>query len=252
MRQFGAGRKLLSMIDVNWALNELRDFVALTTLVSPEPTPGVAFLGDDRYPRGREEIPAAAQVVEQILDRVLPRWRSDVGEDKKRRWQQHREAAKRAVAQLEREDEILERLGDNAPSLNAAQLHPWIWEGARSLWQSGHFRESVRAASVKLNAETQNKLGVRDVSETSLFQMAFSADAPSLSKPRLRLPEDDTGKTSLGVRRGVMAFAEGCFAAIRNPTSHDPQQELSEYEALEQLASFSVLARWVDRAAVLR
>ena len=42
----------------------------------------------------------------------------------------------------------------------------------------------------------------------------------------------------------------GCFAGIRNPLAHD-LGELSEDEALEQLAAFSVLARWVDDAAVL-
>jgi hypothetical protein len=236
------------VIDVGWALQELHTFVDITTLVSPPTTPGIVHNGDNRYARGRGEIPAAAQVVEQVLDRVLPNWRKEIDEDRKRRWQQHREAAKRAIAQLEREAEIRERIGDNAPLLDAARLHPWIWEGARSLWQSGHYREAVRAASVKLNAETQNKLGIRDMSETALFQLAFSADDPSPSKPRLRLPEDDGGKTSLSSRRGIMAFAEGCFAAIRNPTSHDVQDELPDHEALEQLAAFSILARWVDRA----
>jgi hypothetical protein len=110
----------------------------------------------------------------------------------------------------------------------------------------------VRAASVKLNAETQNKLGARDLSETALFQIAFSADEPTPTRPRLRPPEDDGGKTALSIRRGIMAFAEGCFAGIRNPTSHDLQEELPEHEALEQLAAFSVLARWVDRATVYR
>lgn len=240
------------MMDSEWAVKELRTFVELTTLVAPPPTPGVAFFGDDRYPKGRGEIPAAAQVIEQVLDRVLPDWRSAIPEDKRRRWQQHREAAKRAIAQLEREEELRERLGDNSPVLDAARLHPWVWEGARSLWQSRHFREAVRAACVKLNAETQNKLGVRDLSEIALFQMAFSADEPTPTKPRLRPPGDDGGKTALSVRRGIMAFAEGCFAAIRNPTSHDVQDELPEHEALEQLAAFSMLARWVDRATVSR
>lgn len=210
------------------------------------------FLGDDRYPKGREKIAPAAQVVEQILDCVLPAWRTDIAEDTKKRWQQHREAAKRAIAQLEREDELSEKLGDNAPTLDAGQFHRWVWEGARSLWQSGHFREAVRSAAVKLNAETQNKLATRDLAETALFQLAFSADAPASGKPRLRLPDDDDGKTACGVRRGVMAYAEGCFAAIRNPSSHDVQDELPEVEALEQLAAFSVLARWVDAAQVLR
>ncbi len=233
-------------MDVEWALAELNAFVELTTLVKPAPTPGVTFFGDDRYPRGGGEIAPAAQVVEQILDRVLPDWRRSLPEDDEKRWQQHREAAKRAIAQLERQEELQERLGENAPSLDASQIHPWVWEGARSLWNSGHFREAVRAASVKVNAETQNKLGVRDVSETRLFQMAFSADPPTATTPRLRRRDDDGGKTSTSWRRGVMAFAEGCYAAIRNPASHDVQDELPEHEALEQLAAFSVLARWVD------
>lgn len=242
----------MSGLDVNWALEQLQSFVEMTTLVRPQPTPGVVVLADDRYPKGRGEIPAAAQVVEQILDRVLPSWRASIDADETRRWQQHREAARRAIAQLERQEEIREKLGDNAPTLDASQFHPWIWEGARSLWQSGHFREAVRAASVKLNAETQNKLLVRDLSETALFQLAFSADDPTPSKPRLRLPDDDGGRTALSIRRGVVAFAEGCFAAIRNPSSHDPQEELPESEALEQLAAFSLLARWVDQAECSR
>lgn len=49
-----------------------------------------------------------------------------------------------------------------------------------------------------------------------------------------------------------MAFTEGCYAAIPNPTSHNPQEELGEQEAFEQLVAFSVLARWLDRADVAR
>ncbi|WBP89191.1 TIGR02391 family protein [Kitasatospora cathayae] len=58
---------------------------------------------------------------------------------------------------------------------------------------------------------------------------------------------DDGSKTFTIVHRGVAAFAEGCFAAIRNPNSHEAGlPELPEHEALEQLAAFSVPARWVD------
>jgi hypothetical protein len=232
---------------------ELAAFVTLTTLEQPPRGTNAFFIGDFRVTRGPEAaIVASAQVVEHILDRVLPAWRTSIPVDEAGRWQQHHEAALRAIVQLDRQAEIDDMLGDNAPQMNAAQLHPWVWDGARSLWQSGHRREAVRAASVKVNAETQNKLGVRDLSETALFQMAFSSDAPASGKPRLRLPEDDGGKTALSTRRGVMAFAEGCYAAIRNPVSHDPLEELSEQEALEQLAAFSVLARWVSRANVQR
>ncbi|MGP8160418.1 MAG: TIGR02391 family protein [Candidatus Dormibacteria bacterium] len=238
-------------MDVAWALNELRSFDGATMLVDPPTTAGVVLVGDFRRTSAPESmVVARAQVVEQILDRVLPGWRSSIPVDVTGRWQQQRQAAQRAIVQLERQAEIDDKLGDNAPRMNAANLHPWAWEGARSLWQSGHLREAVLAAAIKLNAETQNKLGVRDVSEAALFQMAFSKDAPASGRPRLRLPEDDGGRTALSMRRGVMAFAEGCYAALRNPPSHDPQDELSEQEALEQLASFSVLARWVSRAKV--
>ncbi|MDQ3153208.1 MAG: TIGR02391 family protein [Actinomycetota bacterium] len=149
---------------------------------------------------------------------------------------------------LQRQEEVTSNLGEDAPQLNAAHLHPWIWYGARSLWQTRHYREAVHAASVKLNAETQNKLDRSDISETDLFNQAFSIDPPQPGSPRLRVIPDDGSKTFKSVHRGVRAFAEGCYAAIRNPISH-VQGELTEDQALEQLAAFSVLARWVDDAS---
>ncbi len=236
-------------MDTEWALRELRRFVEMTKLTNPEPVPG--FIDFSLYPQGDEDVIAIeVQVVEQILDRVLPRWRTTVPEDDSGKWQQHRQAAQRAIAQLERQEELREKLGDNAPTLDAGRMHPWAWEGARSLWQSGHFREAVRHASIQINAETQNKLGHRNKSETALFQEAYSDDNPKPGQPRLRLPDDDGGRTALGVRRGIRAFAEGCYAALRNPASHDVLAELPEVEALEQLAAFSLLARFVDRSEV--
>lgn len=122
-----------------------------------------------------------------------------------------------------------------------------MWEGARALWHSGHFREAVTATARKINAETQNKVGRRGVSETKLFQQTFSVDAPKSGQPWLRLMVDDGSDTFHSVHRGAMDSAEGCYAGIRNPNSHeDGQPELPEHQALEQLAAFSALARWVD------
>jgi hypothetical protein len=83
----------------------------------------------------------------------------------------------------------------------------------------------------------------------TLFQQSFSDDLPAPRKPRLRPENDDGGKTSLSIRRGIVAFAEGCYSAIRNPASHD-EGDLQEQIAMEQLAAFSVLARWLDGATV--
>jgi hypothetical protein len=244
-------------IDIEWARAELANFLRLTEFYRPPNPPGTALITSRRSNRGsQDEIIASAHAVEQILDCVLPDWKTSVeaaGNTRVNRWYQHREAAQRADAALVRDAEIRERLGDNAPRLSAGSMHPWVWDGARALWGSGHFREAVTAAARQVNAETQNKVGRRDVSETKLFQNVFSLSEPKQGEPRLRLMKDDGSDTFRSVHRGAMAFAEGCYAAIRNPNSHEVNlPELAENEALEQLAAFSVLARWVDTADVVQ
>lgn len=94
------------------------------------------------------------------------------------------------------------------------------------------------------------KPGAHD-SETKLFQDALSTKPPATDHSRLRLVPDDGSATVASVQHGVMEFAEGCCGAIRNPNSHiDGLPELAEHEGLEQLAAFSLLARWVGAATV--
>ena len=93
------------------------------------------------------------------------------------------------------------------------------------------------------------KPGAHD-SETKLFQDALSTNPPATDHPGLRIVPDDGSTTFASVQRGVMAFAEGCYGAIRNPNSlADGLPELAEHEGLEQLAAFSLLARLVEAAA---
>lgn len=229
-------------MNVEWALRELRQFMDLSKVVQRT-----------EMSRNREALDqafAAAYVAERILDRVLSGWRESPPDGQKGLWQREREAARLAIVKLEHDAALEENLGPDTPLLDARLMHPWVWEGAKPLWQSGHLREAVRVASVKVNAEVQNKLGRRDASEVALLQSAYSQDEPKPGQPRLRLPDDDGGKTALSVRRGVVALAEGCYAALRNPSSHDVLDELPEVEALEQLAAFSLLARFVDRSEV--
>jgi hypothetical protein len=47
-----------------------------------------------------------------------------------------------------------------------------------------------------------------------------------------------------------MEFGAGCFEAIRNLAAHVDGLHLSEQVALEQLAAFSLLARWIDECEV--
>ncbi|RQM32198.1 TIGR02391 family protein [Rhodococcus ruber] len=239
-------------MNTEWAIAELGKFIEQTTLRRPDRIPGVIdATGRLITAASDEEITRQAHVVEQIFDRTIPDWQN-LDASKANRWVRHRTAALRAREALVRDQEIRENLGENAPELSAAKLHRWVWSGAKSLWHSGHYREAVGGAIRKLNAETQNKIGRRDLSETDLFKQAFSTNAPTPGNTRLRRMSDDGSKTYNSVQRGAMSFAEGVFAGIRNPLSHEADQELSEQEALEYLAALSVLARWVDEAEVDR
>ncbi len=237
-------------MNTGWALQELDKFIEQTVMRNA--SGGGVFTTRNVTAAPDAEVTKQAHVVEQILDRVIPGWSSRYNEARNNRWTGHREAAIRAREALLRKQELDENLGENAPEFSAAELHQWVWSGAQSLWQSGHYREAVEGTIKKLNAEAQNKVGRHDVSETDLFKQAFSLDAPKTGKARLRRMKDDGSHTYKSVQRGAMNFAEGVFAGIRNPLSHETDQELSEQEALEYLAALSVLARWVDAATVAR
>lgn len=245
-------------MDNAWALREIDEFLKLAELHTPAPARnGPAIIGATRRKLNRgsqTDITASAQVVEQIFDRALPGWRTSVPDNDNatvNRWSQHIEAAQRTKVALVRAAELQEKLGDNAPTIDADQLHHWIWDGAQSLWRSRHYRESVGAVANKVNAETQNKTGRRDLSETNLFLNVFSDNPPKPGEPRLRIIPDDNSQTYKSLHRGVRNFAEGCYAALRNPIAHQ-LGELPENEALEQLAAFSIVARWVDTATLVR
>jgi uncharacterized protein (TIGR02391 family) len=233
-----------------WTIAQLDDFISATTTRFVNGPPGTIGFGTYHTAASEDDVIKKAQVVEQILDRVVPTWRELEVSTSNKRWELHREAAVRAKEAVLRAEEVRKHLGENAPDISAANLHPWVWSGAASLWQSGHHRSAVEDAAKKVNAETQNKLGRRDLSETKLFQEAFSENAPSTARPRLRRMPDDGSDTYKSVQRGARALAEGIYAGIRNPLSHEPDQDLSEQVALEYLAALSVLARWVDESNV--
>lgn len=240
----------MSGIDSEWAVAQLDDFIEATTVTYVPSPPGSAGFHSYKTAASEDEVVKRAQVVEQILHRVVPGWRNEIKKKDRQKWSIHYEAAIRAREALLRADEVRKHLGDDAPEISAAKLHPWVWGGASSLWHSGHFRSAVEDAAKKVNAEAQNKLGRRDVSETDLFKQAFSLDAPAAGKPRLRRMKPDGSDTYKSVQRGAMALAEGIYAGIRNPFNHEDPTDIDEQIALEYLAALSVLARWVDEAEV--
>lgn len=239
-------------INVEWAVAELDKFIQLTVLSNNSFVGnGVVSISNKSSTAAPEtEVAQQAQIAEKIFDRVIPHWRTEIELRKSNRWTRHREAAIRAKEELLRQDEVRKNLGDDAPELSAAKFHPWIWSGAQSLWRSGHYRSAVEDAAKKLNAETQNKLGQRGLSETKLFQEAYSEKPAAPGKSRLRRTKNDGSDTYKSMQRGAMALAEGIYAGIRNPFNHEDPKDIDEQVALEYLAALSVLARWVDESEV--
>lgn len=239
-------------LNAKWAVAELDKFIAQTMMKNNSHSGnGVASVTHKPSTAASDaDVARQAQLAAKIFDRVIPTWRTEIELRKTNRSPCHREAAIRVREELLREEEIRQNLGDNASLISANQLHSWFWSGARSLWLLGHYRSPVEDAAKKLNAETQNKVGRLDVSETDLFEQAFSLDAAVAGTARLRRRISDGIDTYKPVQRGAMAFAEGTYEGIRNPFNHADLKSIDEQIGLEDLAAPSFLVWWVDDVEV--
>jgi hypothetical protein len=157
----------------------------------------------------------------------------------------------RAIGIHELGAEARRRMRPDSPDLVADQFHPWVWEAAAPLWFAGSRQEAVHAAARSVNARMQQKRGHHDKSDAALCREFFSLDTPAPGRPRLRFPGySPTSATRRSRQQGAMDFGAGCFEGIRNPAAHEHELHLPEQVALEQLAAFSLLARWIDECEV--
>lgn len=158
--------------------------------------------------------------------------------------------AEYALGKLRTDAETQSILGSSAPSMKADALHPIIWNAAAKHWNVGHYSAAVQRAATMLNADVQDRLGRHDVSDSGLMQQAFSDKAPEVGKPRLRWPGADSDLMVRAMRQGILNMAQGVFAAIRNPATHSTD-DMEQQEALEQLATLSILARWIEQCELV-
>ncbi len=158
---------------------------------------------------------------------------------------------KQSLGILLRQNEIEENLSSPAPQLRADLLHPWVWDPAKSLWEAHHYREAVQAASTSVNAHIQALTDRRDVFDSDLITQCFSTNDPEPGKPRLRWPRDPTDAEFKAMQNGLRALGQGAFMTIRNRATHD-LDELTEHEALERLATLSLLCRWIEACTLVQ
>lgn len=247
----------LEGVDVQWVREKLEEFLKKTRPVKRKSPSGTVSLSNHFYPEcGRYEAIHLTEMIRPILDRLYPEWQAENASSRYFEFRAEHDSVVRLLARLRHFEDVEKHLGgaDPSPRLAAGTLHPIVWGAAKTQWSTGHRHEALLAAAKAVNSYLQTRLGRRDVSEQDLVKQAFSDKEPEPGKPRLRFEDIDDQQTKKSMQNGAMQFGAGCFAGIRNPVGHLPndQVELTEQESLEQLAALSVFARWIDRAAIVR
>ena len=232
--------------DPDFALEKLREFLKMLD-------------EDAQALESGESPPSSAQrillqpLIEKIAREVDPGSAGSLGETwntRALRWELNGaiNTTIRLVGILKNRD-IEERIfGPIGPTLAASGFHPWVWDAVANLWGDGHYEPAVHEAAKAVELHTQLKVGRRDLSGKKLYSTAFAKDGPIPGGARLRFRHIDGSERPdawTSAHEGAQHLGMGCAQGIRNPQAH-PSENISEQEALEQLAALSVLARWVD------
>lgn len=138
----------------------------------------------------------------------------------------------------------------SSPTIEPSLLHPLVWAAAQRLWNDGHLRQAVAASAEAVSGQMKQLTGRNNASDTSLWQQAFAIADPQEGKPRLRWPGDADNQDVKTMQAGLLTFAPGVNMVIRNPATH-VAEDFTQQDGLEQLATLSVLAKFVDRCVVV-
>ena len=155
-----------------------------------------------------------------------------------------------AIAILEGAIHEIELSTPTGPEISCDALHPWIVGAVAGLWDNGHYREAVDAATHAIEVRIKTTIGSHQTG-TPLVTDAFNPAPPRAGEKRLRFPQYKEGTPAwTNAHEGAMAFARGCMMRIRNLIEHE-EGSWEHQEALEALAALSLLARWVESATVV-
>ena len=189
------------------------------------------------------------RLLEEIAEQIDPGGRADrFKKDPSGSWAGAEDAVLRLRGILEFEADHKRILGPRGPALSAERLHPWVWKAAANLWDDGHYRQAVLEAANAVELQTRLKVGIERLKGRDLYAQAFSIDPHGLPE-RLRIVGLDEGTDAWkSAHEGAKFLGMGCSAGIRNWAAHPTDKDIAEQEAIEYLAAFSVLARWIDTA----
>jgi Protein of unknown function (Hypoth_ymh) len=195
----------------------------------------------------RVELPTARQ----ILDLLDPQLTAVLGEpERSDPWVSLVEdAVSQGLGILRDRDKWEKYLEPDAPSLVADRFHPWVWQAAAPLWDTGMYRVAVGAAARSLSARIASKARSH-LSDRKLVADVLSTRVPEPGRVRLHVPGANDSETWRSRQEGLHLMAQGAYAGIRNIAVHE-DEAWSEQVALEHLAVLSVIARWVEEAELV-
>ncbi len=229
-------------MNIEWALSKLEDFIRLATPLPREEQ-------TNRYRTltiGNEsELISAWVFVEKILESVYSDWHRNHLPIINQEYGSKREASMHARAKLQNAVEIELNLAQSGPVLRADNFHPVIWNQAQEYWSGGFYRSAVQTCGTLIDIKLQAFTGRRDITGRDLVNQSFSTDDPQVGKPRIRVPEQENVESTRSLREGVQNLGLACFALVRNLSTHTVE-EITEHEALEQLALFSLFLKKLD------
>lgn len=231
-------------MDTDKVLDELRTFARLL-----DANHAAYQHGDETAHPTYAELQAREPIVKRIFEAIDPNLfgiiRSRARSSLEWRWRPWIEATRKAIALVERREELEEMLGDAGPRLAVDRLHPVVWNAARLLYRDGHYREAVRTAAEAFNGHVRAELGITGLSGSTLIEQAYSASDPTEDRPRLRPPHDLDDETRKSLRDGARNYGVGIMKMVRNWSTH-VREELPEQVAAEMLAALSVFARRIE------
>lgn len=139
---------------------------------------------------------------------------------------------------------------DQPQQINLPGLHPLISQASGSQVAVKHFDNAVSNACQAVEDRVQALTGYPKTSKGAalsgkpLMSTVFSPQAPALD-----ITSDNVGEVQRADEiEGYMYLFMGVAQALRNPRGHGPKLNTSEPEAMEVLATASLLMRALDRA----
>jgi hypothetical protein len=124
-------------------------------------------------------------------------------------WPHHRtmEAARQLAGLLDSIEAAKQILGSVGPNLAAANLHPWIWNAAVDLWDDGHLKEAVQAATLAPSAP-----GAVKMSQSPGRNAAHCLGRPLHPQGHPKILSNRTAKTAPQKASSGPALARGASA----------------------------------------